>query len=95
MLYAFSVATLLTLEAYDALAEEQIFFHNRTADFVYVTVGVIESSGNTLPRSSLGLCMCVCVSMQFCVGTCMATNDPVSKAPNLICKCSHLFSIPL
>lgn len=60
-MYAFSVATLLTLEAYDTLAEEQIFFHNRTADFVYVTMGVIESSGNTLPRSSLGLCMCVCV----------------------------------
>lgn len=50
MLHACCVATLLTLESYDALAEEQIFFHNRTADFVYVTVGVIESSGNSLSQ---------------------------------------------
>ncbi len=36
--------TTFSWAAYDALAEEQLFFHNRRADFVYVTVGVIESS---------------------------------------------------
>ncbi len=36
--------TTFSWAAYDALAAEQLFFHNRKADFVYVTVGVIESS---------------------------------------------------
>lgn len=35
--------TTFSQAAYDALAAEQLFFHNRGADFVYVTVGVIES----------------------------------------------------